>query len=52
MKSEEKIEKILGLLDGLNSATVGNVKAGIESLEINSTNFEATIRKLEQIKET
>ena len=50
--SEEQREEILGLLDGLNSATVGNVKAGMEGLEINSTNFEATIRKLEQIKET
>ena len=48
--SEEQKEKILGLTDGMNSATVGNVKAGIEGLEINSLNYEATIRKLEQIK--
>ena len=49
--SQEQKETILGLIDGMNSATVGNVKAGIEGLEINSLNYEATIRKLEQIKE-
>ena len=49
--SEEQKEKILGLTDGMNSATVGNVKAGMEGLEINSLNYDATIRKLEQIKE-
>ena len=48
--SEKQKEKILGLLDGLNSATVGNVKAGIKGLDINSTNYEATIRKLESMK--
>ena len=50
--SQDQKEKILGLIDGMNSATVGNVKAGIEGLEINSLNYDATIRKLEQIKET
>jgi len=49
--SDGQKEKILGLIDGMNSATVGNVKAGMEGLEINSLNYEATIRKLEQIKE-
>ena len=44
-------ETILGLLDGLNSATVGNVKAGLKDLSINSMNYEATIRKLQSIKE-
>ena len=44
-------ETILGLLDGLNSATVGNVKAGMKDLSINSMNYEATIRKLQTIKE-
>ena len=49
--SNEQKETILGLIDGMNSATVGNVKAGMEGLEINSLNYDATIRKLEQIKE-
>ena len=49
--SNEQEETILGLIDGMNSATVGNVKAGMEGLEINSLNYDATIRKLEQIKE-
>ena len=49
--SDGQKEKILGLIDGMNSATAGNVKAGMEGLEINSLNYEATIRKLEQIKE-
>ena len=49
--SEKQKEIILGLIDGMNSDTVENVKTGIESLEINSLNYEATIRKLEQIKE-
>jgi|TARA_Y100000310_G_scaffold59727_1_gene55112 hypothetical protein len=48
--SEEQKETILDLLDGLNSATVGNVKAGIKGLDINSMNYEATVRKLEQMK--
>ena len=43
-------EKILELLDGLNSATTGNVKAGMKNMSINSLNYQATIRKLEQIK--
>ena len=49
--SNEQEETILGLIDGMNSTTVGNVKAGMEGLEINSLNYDATIRKLEQIKE-
>ena len=48
---EEQKETILKLLDGLNDATTGNVKAGIKGLDINSMNYEATIRKLEQMKE-
>ena len=48
--SEEQKEKILELLDGLNSATTGNVKAGMKNMSINSLNYQATIRKLEQIK--
>ena len=49
--SKEQKETILKLLDGLNDATVGNVRAGIKGLDINSMNYEATIRKLEQMKE-
>ena len=48
--SDDQKDKILALLDGLNSATVGNVKAKMEGLEINSTNYEATIRKLMQMQ--
>ena len=49
--SKDQKETILKLLDGLNDATVGNVRAGIKGLDINSMNYEATIRKLEQMKE-
>ena len=49
--SKEQKETILKLLDGLNDATVGNVRAGIKGLDINSMNYEATIRTLEQMKE-
>ena len=49
--TDHQKESILGLLDGLNSATVGNVKAGLKDLSINSMNYEATIRKLQAIKE-
>ena len=47
--SEKQKETILGLLDGLNSATVGNVEAGLEGLDINSMNYEATVRKLQSM---
>ena len=49
--ADHQKEVILGLLDGLNSTTVGNVKAGMKDLSINSMNYEATIRKLQTIKE-
>jgi hypothetical protein len=49
--ADHQKEIILGLLDGLNSATIGNVKAGMKDLSINSMNYEATIRKLQTIKE-
>ena len=48
--SDEQEETILGLIDGMNSSTIGNVKAGMKGLEINSLNYDATIRKLEQMQ--
>ena len=49
--SEEQKEKIAIALDGIDHVTIGKVKEGMDNLSINSTNYEATIRKLEQIKE-
>ena len=48
--SDKQEERILGLIDGMNSLTIGNVKAGMKGLEINSLNYDATIRKLEQMQ--
>ena len=50
--SDEQKEKIGIALDGIDHITIGKVKEGMDNLSINSTNCEATIRKLEQIKET
>ena len=50
--SEEQREKLATALDGVDHVTIGKVKEGMDNLSINSTNYEATIRKLEQIKET
>ena len=49
--SDEQKEKITNALDGIDHITIGKVKEGMDNLSINSTNYEATIRKLEQIKE-
>ena len=49
--SDEQKERITNALDGIDHITIGKVKEGMENLSINSTNYEATIRKLEQIKE-
>ena len=49
--SEEQKEKIAIALDGIDHVTIGKGKEGMDNLSINSTNYEATIRKLEQIKE-
>ena len=50
--SEEQKEKLSTALDGIDHVTIGKVREGMDNLSINSTNYEATIRKLEQIKET
>ena len=50
--SEEQREKLATALDGVDHVTIGKVKEGMDNLSINSTNYEATIRKLQQIKET
>ena len=49
--SDEQKKKIGIALDGIDHVTIGKVKEGMDNLSINSTNYEATIRKLEQIKE-
>ena len=49
--SDEQKERITNALDGIDHITIGKVKEGMDNLSINSTNYEATIRKLEQIKE-
>ena len=48
--SEEQKEKINDAKDGIDHVTIGKIKEGMDNLSINSTNYEATIRKLEQIK--
>ena len=49
--SQDQKEFISQALDGIDADTVKKVKQGIESLTINATNFEATIKKLNQMKE-
>ena len=49
--SQEQVESINKLLDKVDSTMVEKVKAGMEDLSVNSTNYEATIRRLEQAKE-
>tara|TARA_Y100000593_G_C4294172_1_gene329780 strand:+ start:884 stop:1483 length:600 start_codon:yes stop_codon:yes gene_type:complete len=48
--SEDQKESISKACDGVDHVTIGKVNEGIENLSINSMNYEATIRKLEQIK--
>ena len=50
--SKEQKDAISKLLDGVESDMVEKVKVGMTDLSVNSTNYEATIRRLEQIKET
>ena len=49
--SQDQKESISQALDGIDADTVKKVKQGVESLTINATNFEATIKKLNQMKE-
>ena len=49
--SEKQRDSINKLLDGLDDSMVMKVKNGMKDLSINSTNYEATIRRLEQVKE-
>ena len=49
--SEEQKESIKKLLDNMDNDIVEKVNSSIKDLSINSTNYEAAIRKLEQIKE-
>ena len=49
--SQEQKDTISKLLDGVESDMAEKVKVGITDLSVNSTNYEATIRRLEQIKE-
>jgi hypothetical protein len=49
--SEQQRDSINELLDGAEESMVRKVMNGMRDLSINSTNYEATIRKLEQVKE-
>lgn len=49
--TEEQKASINKACDGIDHITIGKVVEGMENMSINSTNYEATIRKLEQIKE-
>lgn len=49
--SEDQKEAINKLLVGIDVQTIKKVKDGLESMSINTTNYEATIRRLNKIKE-
>ena len=49
--SEHQRDSINELLDGIDESMVRDVMNGMRDLSINSTNYAATIRKLEQVKE-
>ena len=49
--SDEQKEAINNACDGIDHITIGKVTEGINNLSINSTNYEATIKRLEQLKE-
>ena len=49
--TKEQKASINKACDGIDHITIGKVVEGMENMSINSTNYEATIRKLEQIKE-
>tara|TARA_Y100001938_G_C8097264_1_gene438991 strand:+ start:878 stop:1483 length:606 start_codon:yes stop_codon:yes gene_type:complete len=48
--SEEQKQSINKACDGIDHVTISKVVEGMENMSINSTNYEATIRKLESIK--
>ena len=48
--TEKQKEDISKACDGIDHITIGKVNEGIKNMSINSTNYEATIRKLETIK--
>ena len=49
--TQDQKEAISQALDGIDADVVKKVKKGIESLTINSTNYDATLEKLKKIKE-
>ena len=50
--TQDQKEAISQALDGIDADVVKKVKKGIESLTINSTNYDATLEKLKKIKES
>ena len=48
--SEEQKNSINRACDGIDHITIGKIAEGIENLSINSMNYEATVRKLEQMQ--
>ena len=49
--TQDQKEAISQALDGIDADVVKKVKKGIESLTINSTNYDATLEQLKKIKE-
>ena len=47
---EDQVKSINDLLDSIGGDTANKVRTGMQDMSINSTNYEATIRKLETIK--
>ena len=46
----DQVDNINDLLDSIGGDIVGKVRTGMKDMSINSTNYEATIRKLEQMQ--
>ena len=47
---EDQVKSINDLLDSIGGDTANKVRTGMQDMSINSTNYEATIRKLEQMQ--
>ena len=48
--SEEQVEEIKSKMDGIDSTTVDKILSSIEDQSISTLNYDATLRRIEQIK--
>lgn len=49
--SEEQEKNIYGLLDGMDIDVITQVKKGVDSMAINSSNYDATIKRINKLKD-